>query len=175
MQVKFALAAVMTIALSAAQAQAKDSDDYRIARGFKIAPVSLNLAGLDRAQVGLGSYFVNAAGGCNDCHSVQPFANGGDPYLGQTKKVERSTYLSGGRAFGPFISPNLTPNAKGRPAGLTQAQFLSAMRTGRDPGDPSRLLQVMPWPIYQDMRDSDLKAIYAYLQAVPSLPSPPAL
>ena len=30
MQVKFALAAVMTIALSAAQAQAKDSDDYRI-------------------------------------------------------------------------------------------------------------------------------------------------
>ena len=131
MQVKFALAAVMTIALSAAQAQAKDSDDYRIARGFKFTPVSLNLAGLDRAQVGLGSYLVNAAGGCNDCHSVQPFANGGDPYLGQTKKVERSTYLSGGRAFGPFISPNLTPNAKGRPPRALAATAARAPPAGR--------------------------------------------
>ena len=37
----------------------------------------------------------------------------------------------------------------------------------------TKLLQVMPWPIYQDMRYDDLKAIYAYLKAIPSLASPP--
>jgi hypothetical protein len=30
----------------------------------------------------------------------------------------------------------------------------------------------MPWPIYQDMAFDDLKAIYAYLRAVPSRPAP---
>ena len=39
------------------------------------------------------------------------------------------------------------------------------------------LLQVMPWPNYQDMRRRDLTAIYAYLSALPHAdpisPSPP--
>ena len=42
------------------------------------------------------------------------------------------------------------------------------MRTGRDPDDPATLLQVMPWPVYQDMRFDDLRAIYTYLKAIPS-------
>ena len=157
---------------AAAPAGATDSDAYRVARGFKIAPVPLNLRGLDRNEVGLGSYLVNAAGGCNDCHSVQPFATGHDPYLGQPKKTNAATYLSGGRAFGPFISANITPDARRLPAGLTLNQFIAVMRTGRDPDDQTKLLQVMPWPIYQDMRYVDLKAIYAYLKAIPSLVSP---
>ena len=70
--------------------------------------------------------------------------------------------------FGPFISRNITPDANGRPAGLTLVQFIAVMRTGRDPHDPSRLLQVMPWPVYQDMRFDDLRAIYTYLKAIPS-------
>ena len=31
----------------------------------------------------------------------------------------------------------------------------------------------MPWPAYQDMRYDDLKAIYTYLQAIPSRPGNP--
>ena len=38
----------------------------RIAQGFRIAPVPLDLHGKDLALVGLGSYIVNGAGGCND-------------------------------------------------------------------------------------------------------------
>jgi hypothetical protein len=40
------------------------------------------------------------------------------------------------------------------------------MRTGFDPVDKDTLA-VMPWPIYRNMTDRDLEAIYAYLSAIP--------
>ena len=80
-------AAVSADAAVAAEdsADAQDTESLgtlqeRIARGFEIAPVPLNLEGKDRDLVGLGSYFVNAVGGCNDCHTNPPFAAGRDPY-----------------------------------------------------------------------------------------------
>jgi len=42
---------------------AADSDTSRAKQGLEIAPVKLKLKGLDRGLVGLGSYFVYAAGG----------------------------------------------------------------------------------------------------------------
>ena len=72
--------------------------------------------------------------------------------------------------FGPFVSPNLTPDGKGRPAGLTFRQFADAIRKGHDPDDPSKILQVMPWPVYANTTYDDLDAIYTYLRAIPSLP-----
>ena len=47
-------------------------DDARIRRGLEIAPVHLNIHEDDWRAVGLGSYLVNAAMGCNDCHSAGP-------------------------------------------------------------------------------------------------------
>ena len=47
-------------------------DEARIREGFAIAPVPLNLEGKDVKAVGLGSYLVNAAMGCNECHSDDP-------------------------------------------------------------------------------------------------------
>ena len=41
-----------------------------IQRGAAIAPVPLNMKGLNPALVREGSYIVNAQGGCNDCHTV---------------------------------------------------------------------------------------------------------
>ena len=165
------LAACMLLAATAA-ARAADPDlgllEERVARGFKIAPVPLNLAGLDRNLVGLGSYIVNAQGGCNDCHTNPPYAQGGDPFSGQPKRINTAGYLAGGMAFGPFISANITPDAKGRPGWPHVDPVRPVMRTGHDPDDPSRLLQVMPWPVYQDMRFDDLRAIYMYLKAIPS-------
>jgi hypothetical protein len=153
----------------AVTAPAGASDADRIARGFAIVPVPLNLNGLDRQKVGLGSYFVNSAGGCGDCHSEQVYRKGGDPYLGQTKHIRIAGYLAGGRAFGPFVSANLTPDRNRRPGGMTLTQFLAAMQHGRDPDNPNRILQVMPWPMYADLLRSDLVAIYEYLKAIPSL------
>jgi hypothetical protein len=35
------------------------------------------------------------------------------------------------------------------------------------------LLQVMPWPVYGQMTDRDLQAIYLYLSALPRAEPPP--
>jgi hypothetical protein len=66
----------------------------------------------------------------------------------------------------PIKSRNLRPE-NGLPAGLTFAQFVDVMRNGTDYDHPGRLLQVMQWPIFQNMTDRDLLAIYEYLGAVP--------
>jgi hypothetical protein len=149
------------------QRPGQDPEDARIIRGFQIAPVPLNLRHRDRAIVGLGSYIVNAQGGCNDCHTNPPFAPGGDPYLGQPKRINAARYLAGGTQFGPVTSANITPDENGLPAGLTFQEFRRMLRTGHDPDNPDEILQVMPWPVYQDMIDRDLRAVYEYLRSIP--------
>jgi hypothetical protein len=96
-----------------------------------------------------------------------------------------------------IISRNLTPDRTGRPeGGRTFAEFRQLMRTGVDldhlhPNcpDPSilassscfpaglpfngDLLQIMPWPVYQNMTDHELRAIYEYLSAIPCIAGPP--
>jgi hypothetical protein len=47
--------------------------DPRVSAGFGLAPGSLRVKGRDVQLVGLGSYIVNGARGCNDCHA-QPTA-----------------------------------------------------------------------------------------------------
>ena len=92
--------------------------DSRVATGFRISPVPLNVRGKNPALVGLGSYLVNAVGGCNDCHTHPSFAEGGDPFVGQPEVINAAEYLAGGRTFGPIVSANITPNEFGLPAGL---------------------------------------------------------
>ena len=145
-------------------------DESRIQQGFAISPVTPDLRGKNRALVGLGSYIVNT-GGCNDCHTVPPYAPGHNPFLGQQPpQINVATYLGGGDHFGPFISRNITPDANGLPAGLTRDQFIAALRTGID--KDGQILQVMPWPVFGLKTDRELKAIYEYLRSIPSLPGP---
>jgi hypothetical protein len=125
--------------------KAQSNSESRIDRGFEIAPVPLNLEGKDRALVGLGSYLVNASGGCNDCHSGGPqtqYAPGGNPYFGQPTRINPATYLGGGRDFGPLLSTpgsphivsrNLTPDKTGLPeGGRPFDRFEQILRTGVD-------------------------------------------
>lgn len=136
-----------------------DEDDgfraARVARGFAIAPVPLATRGSrqERDRIGYGSYLLNAVSACRDCHSTQG-------------------HLSGGRVFnlgsrGLVYARNLTPD---RATGmrLTEAQFIETMRTGKDfrPG-ATQQLAVMPWPVLRWASKGDLKAIYAYLRAIP--------
>jgi len=151
--------------------RADHASDSRIVKGLAIAPVPLNLRRKNVALVGLGSYLVNAGGACNDCHTWPNYAPGGDPFAGEPEKINTPVYLAGGRPFGPTLkSENITPDADGRPAGLTLTEFIKFLRTGRDPHDPTKIVQVMPWPVYGKLTDHDLKAIYEYLRAIPSLP-----
>jgi hypothetical protein len=163
-------------------------DLARVIRGFRIAPVRLDLQGKNLVLVGLGSYIVNGQGGCNDCHTAPPYAEGNDPFLGERERINAARYLAGGTPFGPPgdpntpVSRNLTPRAStGLPAGLTWQQFRQTIRTGADlknrlpfvPSEEKDLLQVMPWPVYGNMTERDLRAVYEFLRAIPSLPSAP--
>jgi hypothetical protein len=145
-------------------------DASRALIGLRISPVPIDFKHKNRILVGLGSYLVNATGGCNDCHTRPSYALGGDPFQGQPTMINSEQYLTGGRQFGPITSPNITPDAAGMPAGLTFQQFQDLMRTGRDEG---RILQVMPWPVFANLTEGDLRAIYEYLRAIPSRPDNP--
>jgi hypothetical protein len=198
--------------LRGVRADDSDSEESKIQQGFAIAPVPLNLAGKDRALVGLGSYIVNAQSDCDACHNTGPGPNeylpSGNPYLLSPpagpftgrKTINPATYLGGGRDFGPFvpgsahiISRNLTPDKTGLPeGGHTFSEFLTIIRTGIDMDHlhptcsgavnlgcvpapfNGALLQIMPWPTFQDMTDRDLLAIFEYLSAIPCVAGPPA-
>ncbi|HXG94571.1 MAG TPA: cytochrome C [Blastocatellia bacterium] len=138
----------------------------RIQKGFEIAPVPLNLKGKDRNLVGLGSYIVNAQAACNDCHTCPSYASGHNPFQGGDGQINAANYLAGGVPFGPIVSANITPDETGKPAGLTFEEYLELIRTGRDPED-GHILQVMPWPIFRNMNDHDIRAIYEYLSSIP--------
>ena len=139
------------------------------------APIAcgLNFMRTNILLAGLGSYIVNAQGGCNDCHTSPPYAPGGDPFQGEPERINAADYMAGGMDFGPFVSRNITSCANGRPAGLTFAQFVRVMQTGVDlkdgrTGPPNTpILQVMPWPVYGNMSRCDLRAIYEFLRAIP--------
>lgn len=163
-----------TSSQSAPPADQAAKSDSRVQIGFRIAPVPLDLRGKNVALVKLGSYLVNAVGGCNDCHTHPSYVAGGDPFQGETEIINADQYLTGGREFGPFTSRNITPDQFGRPAGLTFEEFEHLLRTGEDPDAPGTLLQVMPWPIYGKMTDHDLRAIYEFLRSIPSRPDNPA-
>jgi hypothetical protein len=146
----------------------------RIQRGFEIAPVALNLGGKDRNLVGLGSYIVNTSG-CIDCHTWPNWAPNGNPFLGEREQINTAVYLAGGR---PLLnlpgvkSRNITPDPTfGLPAGLTLPEFMNVMHYGQDQQQPGRILQGMPWPVFGKKTDYELRAIYEYLRAIPSLPN----
>jgi hypothetical protein len=91
-----------------------------------------------------------------------------------------------------IISRNLTPDKNGRPEGHTLSEFKEILRTGKDfdnihptclsdsdpnialgicvppPVDGSKL-QVMPWPVFHNMTDHQIEAIYEYLRAIPCI------
>jgi hypothetical protein len=91
-----------------------------------------------------------------------------------------------------IVSRNLTPDHTGLPeGGATFAEFHDTIRHGIDhdhlhpncngttitnncfpPPFNGDLLQVMPWPAYQDWTDRDLLAVYEYLKAIPCIASP---
>ncbi len=173
------LVAALLTRMPAQSKEDNGSDESKIKQGLDISPVKLNLAGRNRALVGLGSYLVNAAGGCNDCHTCPSYLGSNNPFHGQPGAVNADAFLAGGVPFGPFTSRNRTPDPDdgNLPAGLSFEDFKLVMRTGIDLDHKhpqiSPLLQVMPWPVYRNQTDRDLRAIHEYLSAIPHADTPP--
>ena len=128
-------------------------------RGLAIAPVPLTLTGKTAAQIeqiGIGSYLVNAAAACGDCHTSGP-----------------GKYLAGGvviplDATNFVVTRNLTPDPT---TGLkdTEAQYVQAERTGTDILNVGKALLVHPWQYERWLTTDDLKAFYAFLRVIPAV------
>ncbi len=81
----------------------EDEGELEVQTGFRIVPpnIKLNLKGKDIKLVGLGSYIVNAQGGCNDCHTCPSYAPGHNPFpppvgVSGDGQINSANYMAGG-------------------------------------------------------------------------------
>jgi mono/diheme cytochrome c family protein len=123
------------------------------------------LAGPTAAQppggdlVARGKYVFAAAAGCG-CHT-------------EKGKVEPGKTLNaGGRRYdGPFgtvYATNITPDRQTGIGGWTDDQVIAAIRLGRRPNG-ERLVPVHPYPVFNGIAETDLRALVAYLRSVPAV------
>jgi mono/diheme cytochrome c family protein len=93
-----------------------------------------------------GEYLANT---CTLCH--------GPNLNGQTLREGPNVY----------VALNLTRG--GEMVGWSEEQFITTMRTGVTPGG-KQLIDFMPWKLFGQMTDDELKAVWIYLQSLPPLP-----
>ncbi|MEI9920645.1 MAG: diheme cytochrome c-553 [Bacteroidota bacterium] len=133
-----------------------------------------------------GSYLVKI-GGCHDCHSPkvmtefgpvpdtsrllsghpheQPFPDGPSLPPGTALFAPGQTAAKG--PWGISYAANLTPDDTGI-GNWTFEQFETAIRKGKYKGlEKSRpLMPPMPWQMYQNFSDEDLRAVFTYLKSL---------
>jgi mono/diheme cytochrome c family protein len=109
--------------------------------------------------VARGKYVFGAAAGCG-CHT-------------EPKNAEPGKGLNaGGRKYdGPFgtvYSTNITPDKDTGIGSWTDEQIIAGIRLGRRPNG-ERLIPVHPYPVFNGMAETDLRAVVAYLRSVPAV------
>ncbi len=106
-------------------------------------------------------------------HIVEPPVEAPNAELGQhIVQVCRGCHgpnLSGGKLAGdpdmPIVA-NLTPHETGLKS-WSESDFIRALREGKRK-DGTAISKMMPWQAYGQMTDTELKAVWAYLQTVPA-------
>jgi mono/diheme cytochrome c family protein len=111
-----------------------------------------------------GKYMVNASG-CVECHTK--FEKGA---------LVAGTEFGGGRVFklpcGDITTANISPDKETGIGNWTKEQFIQRFKMYSDSSyKPAKLAAtdfntVMPWMMYTGMKESDLAAIFTYLQSV---------
>lgn len=126
-----------------------------LAGAIPLTPVDLIDEGKGRASpapgdtVEFGQYL---GAGCTGCH--------GQTYVGGVSPVP-----------GMLPPANLTPHPTDGIGAWSEADFIRAMREGVRP-DGSAIDPTMPWQNLGKMTDTELKAMYKFLQSLPPLPDP---
>jgi mono/diheme cytochrome c family protein len=106
-----------------------------------------------------GQYLVRLAG-CETCHTTR----NSEGFINGMEFAGGSVFRHGdGEAD---AASNLTPDPTGI-GSYTEGQFIDILRTGRS-GNRA-LNSAMPWYFYRNMTESDLKAMFAYLKALPPI------
>ncbi|HWV37482.1 MAG TPA: cytochrome c [Vulgatibacter sp.] len=89
---------------------------------------------------------------CTGCHGA---GLGGGPFPGAPPSLP--------------VPANLTPDPQTGLGGWTEAEFSRALREGRRP-DGRELDPFMPWKTYSHLDETEVAALWAYLQSIPAKP-----
>lgn len=144
-------------------------------------------AELQTRRVARGQYIVSTAG-CHDCHTpwkVGPKGPEPDMSLAlsghpESMKLPPPPKLGDGpwvwtaagtnTAFaGPWgvsYTANLTPDKLTGLGIWTEDIFIKTIRSGRHWGVSRPILPPMPWSVYRNLTDEDLKSVFAYLRTI---------
>jgi mono/diheme cytochrome c family protein len=153
--------------------------ENKVAQSSAVFPVSIiintmpteaNFSSIPTQQelIPYGKYIFTASS-CTDCHTpmdkgerlADKFAAGGFEFNLPDGTVVRSS--------------NITPDKQTGIGAWTEQQFIARFKLYSDstftpyevgPGD---FKTVMPWTSYTHMKETDLKALYAYLQSIPAV------
>ncbi len=150
-------------------------------------PSSQSASKPTKAELVARGKYLTTVGGCSDCHSpkvMTPHGPEPDParlFSGHPEGerlesiIVTDDYLVINNGFTAFVGPwgvsfaaNLSPDDTGI-GNWTLDQFKTALRKGKYKGlESSRdLLPPMPWPMYRQMTDDDLEAVFTYLKSLP--------
>lgn len=70
--------------------------------------------------------------------------------------------------FGTFYSPNITPDKETGIGNWTEADFIRALKEGRDPKGRN-YFPVFPYIYFSKITDEDARAMYAYFMSIPAV------
>lgn len=110
------------------------------------------------AMIERGRYLATVMD-CGGCHT--PGTLVGKPQLDRALSGSDVGFATPG---GVVYPPNLTPHPTSGLGGWTEAQIVTAVRTGVRPD--GRMLAFMPWPAYANLTDADAAALVAYLKSL---------
>lgn len=141
------------------------------------------------AQIARGKYLVDIMG-CHDCHTPMKLGPNG-PEWDMTRALSGhpedapalppanlpagymaaigGTFTSFSGPWGTSFTKNLTPDKETGLGDWTVEEFIATMQTGRERGKGRPVLPPMPVQNLKALSDSDIRALFAYLQSLPAI------
>ena len=142
------------------------------------------------AQIARGKYLVDIMG-CHDCHTPTKMGPKG-PEWDMTRALSghpeeavmppapalppgpwvatiSGTFTAFSGPFGTSFTRNLTPDKETGLGDWTVEEFIATMQTGRERGKGRPVLPPMPVQNLKALSDSDIRALFAYLQSIPAI------
>lgn len=143
------------------------------------------------SQIERGRYLVLVAS-CNDCHTPKKFGPQG-PEADTTRllsghpaseslpaapagltptgwiAVTNAGLTAWAGPWGVSYTTNLTPDVATGLGSWTEDLFIKTLRSGKHLGVGRDILPPMPWQFFGQMKDEDLKAVWAYLRSIPAI------
>ena len=143
--------------------------------------------------------YLTALAGCHNCHSPKIFPDGLTPEpdperlfsghpaneelpaipsgligpgAGQWGGITNNHFTAWVGVWGVSFARNLTPDIETGIGSWTEDMFVNVMRTGRHEGKGRAILPPMPWKMFQQLSDEDLRAIFQYLRSIPPIHNP---